>query len=166
MTGLIIEPFAETSVRTHSYAHAGAAYLDSFRRLLDAPTPGAWVLLPLLHMSLELLVKAHATRVDPTFEGKSFSHRTHQIIKHYGASVPAFAGLAASAPDMELIEQLATAWLKVRYVEASVFVGEGVFPRAVSIADALADAHFHETGIEVFDRHFEAKRAALRAAKA
>ncbi len=157
--GLLIEPYKNDTSRQHTLAHCGADYLNAVGTLLRAQQIDfrafhPFVGLPLLHMAIELLAKAHAVRVEPSIDLHKFSHHTAKLIKKKRAAIPVFADIAADGASLALILALEKAWTAVRYGEALTMDEGDVFPRGISIADRLGDAHFEETGVHLFDRHF------------
>jgi hypothetical protein len=162
---LLVNPI-KCDPREYPLVHSGADYLKAVETLLAArrADPFAFfpfALLPLLHMTVELLAKAHAVRVDSTIKlsGRDgVGHRTAELIEKYSAKVGVFSDISADAAAMELIRALESAWLKVRYGEALTMVEADVFPRALQIANLLVDAYFAETGVHVLQRHY-AKRS-------
>jgi hypothetical protein len=82
-------------------------------------------LLPMMHLCLELLVKANAAHADAEFDPKKFSHKTSQIIKAYSNHIETFKKFAEDKSKMQLLDALEKAWSAIRYGEVAYrFDGE------------------------------------------
>lgn len=143
--------------RCHMFANVGVEYLRACAAVTASYETygfGLHVELPLMHQAIELLLKAHAARVDPSFSPKSYNHRTVELIKDYASRVSAFFTLAADQTAMDLIEGLQQAWLSVRYAEVVVEYSGPDYKMAVDIGNLLADEYFRETSVPLQAHHF------------
>lgn len=72
-----------------------------------------------MHQTIELLLKAHVARIDPSFLPKPYGHRSTELINDYAPRVPVFSRLAVDPQVMDPIANLAAAWDSLRYGEAT-----------------------------------------------
>lgn len=152
--------------RCHMFAHAGIEYLRACAAVTTSRETygfGRHVELPLMHLGIELLLKAHAARVDISFSPRAYNHRTTDLIRDYAAHVDVFAALAADQAAMELIGCLQQAWLVVRYAEVVVQYNGSDYDKAGNIANLLADAYFHTTDVPLQAHHFQELQQKLAA---
>src|SRR5258706_10736761 len=70
-------------------------------------------LLPMMHLCIELLVKANAAHADVEFDPKKFSHKTSRIIQAYSNHIETFRKFAEDKSKMELLDALEIAWSAV-----------------------------------------------------
>ena len=147
--------------RCHMFANAGVQYLRACAAVTTSHETygfGLYVELPLMHQAIELLLKAHAARVDPSFSPRAYNHRTADLLKDYASQVGVFATLAADQIAIALIEGLQQAWLSVRYAEVVVEYSGPDYIMAGNIGNLLADEYFRETGVPLQAHHFEKHR--------
>jgi hypothetical protein len=147
--------------RCHLFANSGVQYLRACAAIATSYETygfGWYVELPLMHQAIELLLKAHAARVDPSFSPRRYGHRTVDLIKDYSPLVPVFSALVADQTAMDLIEGLQQAWLSVRYAEVVVEYSGPDYNQAGNIGNLLADEYFRETGVPLQAHHFQKRK--------
>jgi hypothetical protein len=98
--------------------------------------------LPLMHITIELLLKAFAANTDADFRAREFSHDTVRLLKHYAGRIPAFQRLVESEFDLNLICGLSQAWTAVRYGETYIEYDADDWRRFQEIAASLANEFF------------------------
>jgi len=76
--------------------------------------------LPLMHQSVELLLKAFACRYDPHFDPMRFSHGTTRLLSAYSDRIAMFRSLIDDSESMTLVRGLEDAWTPVRYGESYI----------------------------------------------
>jgi hypothetical protein len=133
--------------RCHLFAHAGMDYLRACAAVVAGREQHGWnfyVELPLMHMALELLVKALAARVDIAFNplDRKYQHKTKKIINDYASRVKIFSILETDKTKMELIEGLEASWEAVRYAEAAVYYEEKDWELFNQVAKQLLDEYY------------------------
>ena len=137
-------------------AHAGISYLRACASVVGSREALGWnvhVELPLMHQAIELLLKAHAARVDSDFSPKAYGHRTLSIVRDYADRVPIFFHLVNDENATALLTGLEASWLSVRYAEAAVGYDGPDWQMAEEIAIRLADEYFRETGVRLLAHH-------------
>lgn len=146
------------SHRCHMFAHAGVEYLRACAAVTashDSYGFGWHVELPLMHQAIELLLKAHAARVDASFSARTYGHRTTDLVSDYASRVHVFKTLTNNQAAMQLIAWLQEAWLSVRYAEVAVQYNGSDYNKAGSIGNLLADEYFRESGVPLQSHHFK-----------
>lgn len=144
--------------RCHMFAHVGIEYLRACAAVtngIEIYGFGLHVELPLMHQAIELLLKAHAARVDPLFSPRKYSHNTVTLINDYASRVSVFSRLKTNQTSMDLISGLQQAWLSVRYAEVVVVYSRSDYNEAGMIGNLLADEYFQETGVPLQAHHWE-----------
>jgi len=147
--------------RSHLFAHAGISFLracaavdsshDTYGYNLHTP-------LPLMHQAIELLLKAHASMVDPQFAPKDYGHKTIKILKDYSSEISVFSTITSSQEHMELIAGLEKAWLSVRYAEVIVEYSGSDYSCAGNLANLLSDEYFKMHNVCLQSHHFNQTR--------
>jgi hypothetical protein len=140
--------------RCHLFAQAGVDYLRACAAVVAGREQYGWnfyVELPLMHMTLELLVKAHAARVDTAFNPvhRKYQHKITKIINDYTGRVKVFSILENDTTKMELIEGLEASWEAVRYAEAAVYYEGKDWELFNQVAVQLADEYHKITGVSL-----------------
>ena len=97
------------------------------------------VMLPAMHQTLELLIKAVAMRIDDTFDPRKQGHKTIGILETYADQSPVFASIVADPPNKVLLEELYKSYLLLRYGEAALTYDAEDWHKYVQIAQTLAD---------------------------
>ena len=109
--------------KTYLFAYAGADYLYASEMLIEGRNKDGrwcmWAEMPLMHMAIELLVKAFASYYDQKFNGKKARHKTSQIIKDYSDKIGIFKKISDEPKNLELIKELEKSWELVRYGEGA-----------------------------------------------
>jgi len=112
------------STKSRMFDHSAAQYWDVFLELTEEENFDLWkfmyVGLPVMHMSLELIVKAFVTFYDGTYDPKSDKHRTSKIIIDYADKINVLKSVRDDAQKIELIKTLEIAWEGLRYAECSL----------------------------------------------
>lgn len=143
--------------RCHVMANIGVEYLRACAALIDSREKFGFNLhveLPLMHQALELLLKAHAARVDDQFSPKTYRHETTRLLRDYATRVPVFQNLLANQATLQLFAGLESAWLAYRYGESIAEFTGSSYNDAGNIANLLADEYFKETGTPLQAHHF------------
>lgn len=144
--------------RSHMFAHAGINYLEaSIAAHACHETHGLniYAPLPLMHQAIELLLKAHVSMIDTSFDPKKYGHETVALVNDYESKIGVFSTISANQECMELIAALEQAWLSVRYAEVVVSYTGPDYNTAGNIANLLADEYFREFGVPLMAHHFE-----------
>ncbi len=143
--------------RSHFFAHAGVEYLLAYEDLLkqeEASGHKFYVELPLLHMTLELLIKAHASLIDESFNPKQYRHQTKNILKDYADEINEFKLIIENPDKIALIEQLEEAWKYLRYGEMAFSCEGKDIHLAKNLAIELVETYHKKTRIPFFAHHF------------
>lgn len=149
-------------VRSYGYAHAGIDYLRASDAVIGASEtygPFFYVVLPLLHMSLELLIKAHAALTDDSFDPKKYRHCSKKILERYASKNKGFEGILSDAKKIELVVSLEKAWEIVRYAESYIGFDGSDLKLAQTIAVELANSYRDATGIPLLAHHYPVQKA-------
>lgn len=109
-----------------------------------------------MHQALELLTKAVAYKVDPTFNPMKYSHCVKSLVQDYSASVPLFASLAGDQNALDLLEGLEKSYFGVRYGECVLGYDYEAWLLFTSVAEALLDALSELTGLKFLEKHWAA----------
>jgi hypothetical protein len=145
--------------RACALAYTGRDYLQACAFLVDHHEqigPLFNVILPTMHQALELLAKAVAYKVDPTFDPKTYSHRVRDLVQDYSASVPLFASLTGDQNTLDLLEGLEKSYLGVRYGECVLAYDFEAWTLFTTVAEALLDALSQLTGLKFLEKHWVA----------
>ncbi|MBI2608304.1 MAG: hypothetical protein HYW47_01755 [Deltaproteobacteria bacterium] len=150
--------------RSSLLAHAGVAYLEAYEAMSNLPEKGFavhFVELPLLHMTLELLIKAYVSWIDDSFDPKkrAYRHCTKKIIEDYADKINEFSLIKNNPEKIALIEQLEKAWRYLRYGESTLTCERKDLHMAKDLAIELAEAYHKATGLRFFSHHFSQKGA-------
>ncbi|MFZ5986783.1 MAG: hypothetical protein ACOYWZ_06635, partial [Bacillota bacterium] len=106
-------------------AHAGIAYYKTSKVMNEMMPIGFWfVHLPLMHMSLELMLKSVALYENNSFDLKKYKHNTPKIISDYQNQIDLFNHFAETKQIMDLVSGLKDAWYALRYGETTVRYSE------------------------------------------
>jgi len=137
------------------FAHAGAEFLTLCMYIHANASSKVYFYaeLPLLHQSIELLLKAHAAKVDTSFSAKKYGHDTVKIINDYAGRIPVFSELAGNNAAIYLINGLKEAWLSVRYAEVMVESSGLDSDDAIGIGKLLANDYCKSYGIQILAQH-------------
>jgi len=112
--------------KSRMFAHSGAAHWDVSLKLMDMSGENfdlwefMYVGLPMMHMALELMIKAFVTFYDSTYNAKSDKHKTSKIIDKYVNAINAFKLINNDKEKMKLVKMLELAWEGLRYAECSL----------------------------------------------
>jgi len=139
-------------------AHAGVDYLRAVTFVVENTDQGPMTsfLLPSMHQTLELLMKAVAFKADPAFDPKKHSHRLANLLRHYAGRVPIFASMLSRSDTVTLLEGLEKGYLGVRYGEC-VWSCDGEDWRLfLRLAEELLDELHILTQLKFLAKHFEA----------
>ena len=136
-------------------AMLGHSALDFFRacavvREYERHDKGIWLisfLLPTMHQTLELLLKAIAHKADASFNPRKYSHRTLDILQDYAPMVPAFSAVLSDAENVELLSELERAYMGVRYGECSLSYDGDAWDRFVALCELLFQDLGSRTGL-------------------
>ena len=148
--------------RSVFFLYAGVAYLQAYEEL-HKQAEGfiiMYVELPLLHMALELLIKAHAARINESFnpKDKKYQHQSINILKEYANKVSEFKSIIDDPKKADLIKKLEKAWKSLRYGETALFFDGKDMLLAKDLAFELAEAYHKATKIPFFSHHFPTKK--------
>lgn len=111
--------------KSRRLAHSAVSYWDIVSKINDNSQDNfdLWrfmhVGVPMMHMAVELIVKAVVAISDNTFVIERDLHNTPKIINEH-ASIPAIGAIATDREKMDLIEELRTAWISLRYAEGTL----------------------------------------------
>jgi len=112
------------------FAHSAASYWDIASRINDTTQSDfdLWsfmhVGVPVMHMAVELIVKAVVAISDDKFVAASDGHNTAKIISDHTA-IRVLGVINANKNKMELIGQLRKAWIDLRYAEGTLQYEQG-----------------------------------------
>lgn len=151
--------------RACTLAYAGLDYLRACTYLVDRHKeigPLFNVILPTMHQTLELLVKAVAYKVDPEFNPIKYSHRIKSLIQDYSVSIPLFASLSGDQKTLELLEGLEKSYLGVRYGECVLSYDHEAWSLFSSMAVVLLDTLSELTGLKLLEEHCAANSAGIQ----
>ena len=118
--------YALNSTKSRMFAHSAVCYWDVFLKLdnINNDNFQLWhfmfVGLPMMHMSLELMVKAFVTFYDSEYNSSSRGHKTSEIISEHAHSINLLKLINDDPQKMELIRTLELAWIGLRYAECSL----------------------------------------------
>ena len=145
------------SRRCHRLVNAGVEFLHGCAALSagrDTYGYNLSVELPLMHQAIELLLKAHAARIDDTFSPKAYNHKTTKLLQDYSSRIPIFSTLVGDSQCTQLIAALEQSWLSVRYGEAVAEFSGPDYNAAGNIANLLVDEYFRVYGVPLQAHHF------------
>jgi len=112
------------STKSRMFAHSAAQYWDVFLELIEEKNFDLWkfmyVGLPIMHMSLELMVKAFVTFYDANYDPKSDRHKTSKIIIDHADKISELKLIRDDIPKMDLIKTLEIGWEGLRYAECTL----------------------------------------------
>lgn len=117
------EHYKLNSTKSRMFAHSGASYWNTYLKLsMRNRDFDLWdfmyVGLPIMHMALELIIKAFVTFYDSNYNPKSDNHKTSEIIKKYKRKIDALKSI--DDQKMEFIKTLELAWEGLRYAECGL----------------------------------------------
>lgn len=107
-------------------AYAGEEYWRAVNVLVkdlknkDSDNNFFWVLLPMMHMSIELFLKAIVLLDDKTFDCKLYGHNTQKLINTYSNKIDTLNFIKNDQTKMNLIISLEKSWTKIRYAESVI----------------------------------------------
>ena len=146
--------FYETnSSKSSMFAHSGVEYWDvsSMLNNIGKANFDLWKLmfvgLPLMHMALELIVKALVTFYDSSYQPKNDRHFTSKILIQYDEVVPIFKSITKDSKKMDLVSNLECAWEGLRYVECSMRCDGDEINRFNIIMNDLTDEYKKISGL-------------------
>jgi hypothetical protein len=121
---ILKDEFSTNRHKSFMFAHCGADYWRACEAITkinkDSPElTTIWVKLPLMHMALELLVKAIITFDNEKFDPKGKKHHTLNLINEYAAQIDVFNKINNDLLKKKLISELENSWELVRYGECS-----------------------------------------------
>lgn len=114
--------YHSSKTKANLFAYAGADYLSACEILIKERNGNGrwhiWAELPLIHMSIELFVKALASFHDDLFDAKKYKHKTSKIINDYSEKIGLFKTIKDETKKLETIKELEKSWELVRYGES------------------------------------------------
>jgi len=126
-------------MRAAMLSHAGSDYHQACMQMWQSSIPLVYFMLPTMHQTLELLVKAVAFLVDHDFEPKNYRHRTLDVIQKYAKQAAVFQKILADPEAIKLVEELQKSYFLVRYGEAALTYSGDDWKKYVEIAKMLAE---------------------------
>jgi hypothetical protein len=111
--------------KSRMLAHSAVSYWDIASHSNDTHTEtfDLWsfmhVGVPVMHMAVELIVKAIVAISEPDFKVEGDGHNTPKIIRDHKA-IPVLKTVVAEQGKMELIEELRKGWTDLRYAEGTL----------------------------------------------
>ena len=143
--------------RACTYAHNGVEFMRASAILIEQLPGRPNVYLPLMHLSIELLVKAHAANADASFKPKANLHSTHKNLEAHKKEIKMFANILKNPKKTEIIDELEKAWDMARYGEAVILTDASDLKDAQQIAMELAEEFYKKTGVPLLATHFPVK---------
>lgn len=110
--------------KSHMFAHAAADYWRA-SEIIKKENKGSGVLftfyveMPLMHMALELMLKAIIAFNDEKFTAKKYKHKTSILINNYSDKIKSLKLIKNDSEKMKLLEDLENAWESIRYAECA-----------------------------------------------
>lgn len=102
---------------------------------------------PLMHMALELAVKAIVMISDENFDPKKAGHRTPETIQTY-SNISPLDIINADKDMMELIEELCSSWFDLRYAGGTLAYESGDKKNFDEIMSILLEKYKKLSGLE------------------
>lgn len=118
-------PAGSNDRHSRMLAHSAASYWDIASQVNDASKDefDLWsfmhVGVPVMHMAIELIVKAVVAISDNTFVVEDDGHNTPKIIQDH-TNIPVLASINSDKAKMELIRELRKGWIDLRYAEGTL----------------------------------------------
>lgn len=139
--------------KSFMFAHAGGDYWRACHILIDKRNKeGPWLMyaeLPLMHMAMELLIKAFPALFDHEFNSKKYKHSTSKIIREYSSQINILGLIESDASKMELIKGLENSWEPVRYAESAISYDGSDWKTFNEIIVMLLDEYKKLTGLRI-----------------
>jgi hypothetical protein len=123
--GQSVGHYKSNDSRSRMFAHSAASYWNIASQLNDRSREDfdLWsfmhVGVPIMHMAIELIVKAVIAISDKKFIPERELHNTPKIISEH-AMIPVLGAINGNKEKMELIGQLRKAWIDLRYAEGTL----------------------------------------------
>jgi hypothetical protein len=148
--------FDTPRIRTGALAHAGLEYLRACLTVHNEAQPAIPFnfLLPTMHQTIELLVKAVAFDAVPGFDPKKYSHRVQNILRDYAAQAPIFGAMLSNPEIVIVLEGLKKSYIGVRYAECHVAFDGDAWELFLRVATDLIEDLYQRTKISLLKTHF------------
>jgi hypothetical protein len=147
------------SMRTSLLAHAGLQYLRAACLTVhNQAHPAVFpfnFLLPTMHQTVELLVKAVAFHAVPGFDPKKYSHRIRAMLRDHAVQVPIFATMLSDRKVVILLKGLENSYLGVRYAECHVAYDGDAWPLFLRVATDLIEDLDQRTKLPFLTEHLQ-----------
>lgn len=116
--------YGSNKTKSYMFAHAGADYWRA-SEIIKKENKGSgtlmtfYVELPLMHMALELMLKAIIAFNDDNFIAKNHKHMTSILITNYSDKIEILKNIQNDSEKMKLIKSLENSWESIRYAECA-----------------------------------------------
>jgi hypothetical protein len=149
----------DPQMKSSSLGHCASEYYSITQHIEASFTsfPYTYTLIANMHLSLELVVKAIAFKLISNFNARKFGHKTSKIIIAYIDQIAEFKNVLADNEKMELIQQLESGFVEMRYGETYSSMDRNDSKVYNNLFNSLIDYLRSITNVKFLARHFKEK---------